>query len=75
MRSFKDLNSTKDKQLARWVYFMSVKLTETTGIKWHVDHIKPLSRGGAHSLDNLQIVPATWNLQKSNNNEEKWLEK
>jgi len=66
------ITSSEDKQLARWVYTMSAKLTETTDIEWHVDHIKPLSKGGMHSLNNLQIVPATWNLQKNNNNEERW---
>ena len=66
------ITSSEDKQMAEWVYIMRSKLTETTDIVWHVDHIKPLSKGGKHSLNNLQIVPATWNLQKNNNNEERW---
>ena len=66
------ITTKEDKQLAKWIYTMSAKLTETTDIVWHVDHIKPLSKGGMHSLNNLQIVPATWNLQKNNNNEERW---
>ena len=66
------ITTKEDKQLARWVYSQSKNLSETTDIKWHVDHIKPLSKGGMHSLNNLQIVPATWNLQKKNNNEERW---
>ena len=40
----------------------------TTGYDWHVDHIVPLSKGGLHTLNNLQVVPATWNLEKNNNN-------
>tara|TARA_R110000764_G_scaffold37623_1_gene83607 strand:+ start:20 stop:535 length:516 start_codon:yes stop_codon:yes gene_type:complete len=64
--------SSEDKQMARWVYTMSSKLSKTTDIEWNVDHIKPLSKGGTHSLDNLQIVPATWNLQKNNTHEERW---
>lgn len=32
---------------------------------WHVDHIKPLSKGGLHHEDNLQILTAAINLQKS----------
>ena len=69
----KDCITTKeDKQLARWVYSQSTKLSETTDIKWEVDHIKPLSKGGMHSLDNLQIVPMQWNRTKKNNNEKRW---
>ena len=36
------------------------------GIKWHVDHIIPVSKGGASNYDNIQVVPALWNRQKSN---------
>jgi 5-methylcytosine-specific restriction endonuclease McrA len=36
------------------------------GIKWHVDHIIPLSKGGLHHQDNLQILEAGTNLRKSN---------
>ena len=66
------ITTKEDKQLAKWIYTMSSKLSEITGTKWHVDHIKPLSKGGMHSLDNLQIVPAVWNLQKNNTTEERW---
>jgi len=64
--------SSEDKQIARWVYTMSSKLSKITDVKWEVDHIRPLSKGGTHSLDNLQIVPATWNRAKQNFNEERW---
>ena len=33
-------------------------------IKYHVDHIKPLSKGGPHKFDNLRIVTASMNLKK-----------
>ena len=36
------------------------------GIKWHVDHIIPVSKGGASNHDNIQVVPALWNRRKSN---------
>lgn len=32
---------------------------------WHVDHIRPISKGGLHHEDNLQILTAEINLQKS----------
>jgi|TARA_S200002703_G_C3625486_1_gene192076 hypothetical protein len=31
---------------------------------WHVDHIVPLSKGGLHHPDNLQIVRSSYNLSK-----------
>lgn len=34
------------------------------GSDWHVDHIRPISKGGLHHIDNLQIVTAQYNLQK-----------
>lgn len=39
-------------------------LTEVTGIQHHVDHIMPLSKGGLHHPDNLQILTAEENLKK-----------
>lgn len=32
---------------------------------YHVDHIKPLARGGAHHQDNLCYLPAAFNISKS----------
>ena len=36
------------------------------GIKWHVDHVIPVSKGGASNYGNIQVVPALWNRRKSN---------
>lgn len=36
-----------------------------TGTYWEVDHIKPVVYGGTNKYDNLQVVPKTWNRQKS----------
>lgn len=36
------------------------------GEEFHVDHIVPLSRGGMHCADNLQVIPAIDNLRKGN---------
>lgn len=46
------------------LYRHSRKLTRETGVKHHVDHIKPLSAGGEHHPSNLQVIPATDNLRK-----------
>jgi len=32
--------------------------------KWHVDHIKPVSKGGLHHQDNLQILDSISNMKK-----------
>ena len=50
------------------VYQIAQEASVTTGYDWHVDHIVPLRKGGLHTLNNLQVVPATWNLEKNNNN-------
>jgi hypothetical protein len=43
----------------------------TTGFKWHIDHIVPVFHKdacGLNSASNIQVVPASWNVRKSNTN-------
>lgn len=44
-------------------------------LNYHVDHIVPLSRGGKHHPDNLQIVSPSYNLSKNDKvfNERKYV--
>lgn len=42
------------------------------GGKWHVDHIVPVSLGGTSCPDNIQVVPAIWNMRKSNKHSDKF---
>ena len=61
--------SSEDRDKVRDIYEESSKLNKEAGyIKYHVDHIRPLSKGGTHSPDNLQILLAEDNLKKS----DKW---
>jgi len=46
------------------MYNLSQKITAITGVKMHVDHIIPLSKGGEHNVGNLQLLAATLNIAK-----------
>ena len=49
----------------QYLYWLAKDLEVISGEKYHVDHIIPLSKGGEHRLNNLQILPADINLKKS----------
>lgn len=57
-------NSKDDNDRIEEIYAKRVKITRETGILHHVDHIIPLSKGGKHVPNNLQIIPAKENLRK-----------
>jgi 5-methylcytosine-specific restriction endonuclease McrA len=52
----------EEKNKVKMIYKKSHELS----VGWQVDHIIPLSRGGLHYPDNLQIVTRKYNGQKSN---------
>lgn len=66
---------TKDEKARVTVlYERAVRLTDETGIEHHVDHILPMSHGGLHHPDNLQVVTQAYNLAKKNLTEEEFTE-
>jgi hypothetical protein len=47
-------------------YVRAKELTDITGVKHEVDHIVPISLGGLHHQDNLQVMPWLANREKGN---------
>lgn len=54
-----------EKKRIQDLYWLAKDLKVVTGEEYHVDHIHPLSKGGLHHPDNLQILPSDLNLKKS----------
>jgi hypothetical protein len=57
----------KNKNVNMKVFYDTARrVGQCVGIKFHVDHVVPLSLGGNHHQSNLQWVPYMWNLSKHN---------
>ena len=60
-------DSTADKEKIKEIYGDCYELNQLYGyVRYHVDHVHPVSKGGKHHQDNLQILRATDNMKKSN---------
>jgi 5-methylcytosine-specific restriction endonuclease McrA len=46
------------------LYWIAGVLSNSCDESFHIDHIIPLSRGGSHTFENLQILSAEENLRK-----------
>lgn len=72
-RAYQRLNNIKrltpgdaDKNKIKEFYVKAKELTVVTGIKNEVDHIIPISKGGLHHQDNLQLLSWIENRKKGN---------
>ena len=55
---------TTDNELIKNLYKQRKEMSEKHGEEYHVDHIIPLSIGGAHHQDNMRVITAKENLKK-----------
>ena len=55
------------------MYLLRSRLTRCLGIEFHLDHTIPISKGGTHTIGNLEVVPASWNESKSDRHCNRWI--
>ncbi len=63
-RALKRKVSVSESNEEAFLYAFCQAISKGSGVKHHVDHIVPISRGGSHAIENLRIVPAVVNLRK-----------
>jgi len=56
--------SEVEKLMIKYRYQDARRLSRETGVKYHVDHIIPLAKGGPHLPWNLQVITKDENLSK-----------
>ena len=55
-----------ERELMRKMYRIVHHMNKLYGPRtWSVDHVQPLSKGGAHRLSNMQILPLLTNQKKA----------
>jgi hypothetical protein len=65
IRGGRSLMGLSDRECMRRFYNAAKKVSIVQGKQYDVDHIYPLSQGGDHSLDNVQLLEHILNLNKS----------
>jgi len=71
-RRLKDRMSEFDRFVMHEAAVLCGLRCDVTKIDWQIDHIVPLSKGGTHAAENLQVVPAAWNAAKRDHHCEKY---
>ena len=66
-------NSDVENRKIELLYRVASILSKICKLPYHIDHVIPLSKGGTHTLDNLQIVTSAFNLKKGNRNNDKYI--
>ena len=56
----------EEKARVEHVYWMALDCSAVSGETYHVDHIHPVSKGGQHHPDNIQVMHWQDNLRKGN---------
>lgn len=57
----------RNDNIIKCLYDCAIRLNNCLKIKFHVDHILPINKGGKHHENNLQIIPAKFNVEKQDN--------
>ena len=55
-----------DLEVIKKLYEKRAKMSKKDNTLYHVDHIIPLSIGGAHHQDNMRVITAKQNMEKKN---------
>lgn len=56
-----------DRFVFKEAYLLKLLRKKLFNTVWHIDHTIPISKGGTNAYNNIEVVPAKWNLDKSNN--------
>lgn len=71
-RKVMPLLTADEQKSVRLLYRLARAISKRTGVKHEIDHRIPLSRGGLHHPDNLQILTKAKNRRKSNKTPEEF---
>ena len=55
-----------DRFVYKEAYRLRILREKIFNFSWHIDHTIPISKGGTNAYDNIEVVPAIWNMDKSN---------
>jgi len=71
-RSLEKDMSVLDKFVFNEAFDLRLIRQKLFNIKWSIDHIIPVTKGGNNAYTNIQVVPASWNSRKGNKHTERF---